>query len=235
MSVSANQIFRHAVGSRVAHPVAASTRLYEGTLYFVNSSGYAVGTTGSGANRFGGLLVKEADNSGGSAGDIWTEAEAGGIVELTGSGFSQASVGKEAFATDNFTVSAGPAANGVFIGIIEEYISSTRVRVRLILGTSSPVSSAQPGIRIATGQATTATASDTVATGLTTVLGVVATLNDVPAIGVTLVTADVGNQSGAPAAGSFLLKTWKPTATGDGTPIAATTFSKKVNWVAWGY
>jgi len=41
----------------------------------------------------------------------------------------------------------------------------------------------------------------------------------------------VGDQAGAPAAGSILLKTWK---TLGGTPAAATTFSKKVNWIAVG-
>jgi hypothetical protein len=49
------------------------------------------------------------------------------------------------------------------------------------------------------------------------------------------VTASIGDQAGTPAAGSFLIKTWKNTAGNDPTPPAATTFTKKVNWVAWGY
>ncbi len=52
-------------------------------------------------------------------------------------------------------------------------------------------------------------------------------------IGCDRASASIGDQAGAPAAGSILLKTWKPTATGDATPIAATTFGKKVNW--WAY
>ena len=91
------------------------------------------------------------------------------------------------------------------------------------------------GMRMVHGQSTTVTASDTIATGLNKVVGVVATLDSDPAIAAEWVTASIGDQAGSPAAGSFLLKTWKPTATNDATPIAATAFSKKVNWIAFGY
>jgi hypothetical protein len=90
------------------------------------------------------------------------------------------------------------------------------------------------GMRVASGQATTVAASDTIVTGLATVTAVVATLNDDPVAGAQSVTASIGNQAGAPAAGSFLLKTWKATAAGDTSLIAATTFGRKVNWIAYG-
>lgn len=89
-------------------------------------------------------------------------------------------------------------------------------------------------VPVAYGQTTTATASDTVVTGLKALTQVVAVLNDAPVTGCQFVTADIGDQAGAPAAGSFLLKTWKATATADTAQIAATTFSKKVNWIAIG-
>lgn len=91
-----------------------------------------------------------------------------------------------------------------------------------------------PSVRMAAGQVATVAASDTIATGLAKVLGVVATLNDAPADDPSWVSADVGDQNGAPAAGSFLLKTWKNTSGTDPTPVAATTFAKKVNWIAFG-
>lgn len=90
------------------------------------------------------------------------------------------------------------------------------------------------GYKVVTGQATTVTASDTVATGLTTVLFAVANLEDAPVIGCDRAQANIGDQVGTPAAGSILIKTFKPTASGDATPIAATTFGKKVNWIAIG-
>ena len=89
------------------------------------------------------------------------------------------------------------------------------------------------GYKIARGVHTTVTASDTVATGLSTVVAIVATLESDPGDNPLLVSASIGDQAGAPAAGSVLIKTWKTDGT-DPTPVAATTFSQKVNWVAIG-
>jgi hypothetical protein len=96
--------------------------------------------------------------------------------------------------------------------------------------------SKQRNLKVFAGQATTVAASDTIAVpGLRKVLYAVASLEDAPVIGADRAQAVVGDQAGTPAAGSFLLKTFKPTAAGDATPVAATTFGKKVNWVAVGY
>jgi len=90
------------------------------------------------------------------------------------------------------------------------------------------------GLKMAAGQAETATASDTIVTGLSTLVAAVATYDTDPADANTYVSASIGDQAGAPAAGSFLLKTWKQSGT-DPTPIAADAFAKKVNWIAFGY
>ncbi|MCW8129617.1 MAG: DUF2190 family protein [Planctomycetota bacterium] len=97
-----------------------------------------------------------------------------------------------------------------------------------------PLPSSQ-GIRIIAGQHTTVAASDTVVTGLAQVFGVVASLDSDPVDDPEWVSASIGDQAGTPAAGSVLIKTWKNTAGNDPTPAAATTFTKKVNWMAWGY
>lgn len=99
---------------------------------------------------------------------------------------------------------------------------------------ATAVAGVAAGYKVARGQATTATASDTVVTGLATVVSAVANLEDAPVIGCDRAQAVIGDQAGTPAAGSILVKTFKPTASGDATPIAATTFSKKVNWIAIG-
>lgn len=96
------------------------------------------------------------------------------------------------------------------------------------------VSGVAAGYKLARGQATTVAASDTIVTGLTTVISAVANLEDVPVIGCDRAQAVIGDQAGTPAAGSILIKTFKPTASGDATPVAATTFTKKVNWIAVG-
>ena len=78
------------------------------------------------------------------------------------------------------------------------------------------------------GEHTTVTASDTVQTGLTDVLFAFATLESDPIAAADQVTV-------VPAAsGQITIKTWKPTATADTAPVAATTFSRVVNWFAIG-
>lgn len=88
--------------------------------------------------------------------------------------------------------------------------------------------------RLARGVHTTVDEDDTVVTGLTTVVAVVVSLESDPVAGAQFATGVVGNQAGAPAAGSIQIKTWKATAAGDTALIAATTFSKLVNWIAIG-
>lgn len=90
------------------------------------------------------------------------------------------------------------------------------------------------GLRYVGGQITTASASDTVVTGLAKVIACDASLDDNPSDDPMLANASLGDQNGAPAAGSILVKTWKNTGGTDPTPLAATTFTKKVNWWALG-
>ena len=109
--------------------------------------------------------------------------------------------------------------------------ATTSVKVRLV----SRHAATQPlPIKEVSGQHTTASASDTVITGLAVVTSVVAQLDDDPVDGCMHVTASLGDQAGTPAAGSILIKTWKST-DADASLVAATTTSKKVNWIAKGY
>jgi hypothetical protein len=89
-------------------------------------------------------------------------------------------------------------------------------------------------LKFARGQLSTVTAADTVVTGLSTVVAVVASLESDPTDNPFMVTAQIGDQAGAPAAGSIVVKSWQNTAGTDPTPAAATTFGKKVNWIAIG-
>jgi hypothetical protein len=99
---------------------------------------------------------------------------------------------------------------------------------------NSPVAGVAAGYKVARGQLTTVTAADTVVTGLATVVAVVACLDDNPGDNPMLVSATIGDQAGTPAAGSVIIKSWQNTTGTDPTPLAATTFGKKVNWIAVG-
>jgi hypothetical protein len=129
MSVTANQLIARQDGCKVSHPVEEATTLYQGTLVFLNAAGYAVGDDAAGSNRFAGIAIGEADNSAGADGDIEVECWAEGDFPLVGSGFSQASVGLDVYATDNFTIST--TAAGTKIGRVTRYVSSTKVIVSI--------------------------------------------------------------------------------------------------------
>lgn len=97
------------------------------------------------------------------------------------------------------------------------------------------VSGLSDGLRMAAGQHETVTASDEVDTGLALVTAVIVSFDDDPTADPVFVSASIGDQAGAPDAGKVYIKTWKPTNVDtDITPVAATTFSKKVNWIAFG-
>ncbi len=113
-------------------------------------------------------------------------------------------------------------------------IDGTDVTAATKAGTAAPVAGVAAGYKIARGQLTTVTAADTVVTGLATVIAVVASMESDPGDDPFMCSAQVGDQAGTPAAGSVIIKTWKNTGGTDPTPLAATTFSKKVNWIAVG-
>lgn len=106
-----------------------------------------------------------------------------------------------------------------------------------ITATAAVLNAAVAGVaasyKLARGQHETVAASDDINTGLATVVSIVASFEDDPVDGAMYVSAAVGNQAGAPAAGHAYIKTWKNT-DADATLIAATTFAKKVNWIAVG-
>lgn len=130
MSVAANQVITRRDEGLKDFPVAASTHLYQGTLAFINTDGNADDDTASGVNQFGGLVRGEVDNSGGAAGDKSVELHREGVHTLSGTGFTQATVGLPIYATDNFTVTSNGAASGaVYIGICTGYVSSTKIEV----------------------------------------------------------------------------------------------------------
>lgn len=103
-------------------------------------------------------------------------------------------------------------------------------------GLSTAVSGVAAGYKVARGVHVQVGASDTVVTGLATVVAVVASFRDGPTVKQLFVEASEGDQAGTPAAGSILIKTFKPTAVNDVTPIAASDFSEnlKIGWVAIG-
>jgi hypothetical protein len=90
---------------------------------------------------------------------------------------------------------------------------------------ATPVAGVAAGYKLARGVGAV-TGTLVVASGLATIAAVVATLKSDPAMTGNTVSAD---WTGA----NITLKVWKPTATGDVTPIASTV-ATNVSWVAVG-
>lgn len=101
---------------------------------------------------------------------------------------------------------------------------------------SNPVAGVAAGYKIARGVHQQAAAQDTVVSGLATVVAVVVSFRDAPTLKQMFVAGSIGDQNGAPVAGSFYIKSYKPTASGDVTPVAATDFTDNINfdWIAVG-
>lgn len=159
-AVTANQLIQRQEGVRCCYPVAASTTIYEGTMFFINGAGYATDGTGTGANRFGGIAIAKADNAAGAAGDVKVEGYRRGIFELVGSGFAQSDVGRVSYATDNFTLTTTYAAAAIRVGIIVEYVSSTKVRVAIDDGVTDGLEYAALAASAALTASSTETAFD---------------------------------------------------------------------------
>jgi hypothetical protein len=100
---------------------------------------------------------------------------------------------------------------------------------------NSVVAGVAAGYKIARGQRTMLSATDTVATGLTTVVVCGAVMESDPVLTFDRITSQIGDQAGAPVAGSIILKGWMPTGAALSTPIAATGYANiKINWWAIG-
>jgi hypothetical protein len=108
-------------------PIADNVHIYKGQAIH-QTGGYArIAVVGDTTPIFG-HAMEEVDNTlvGHAAGLKRIRVTAGRRVLLTGTGFSQASVGTMATVVDANTIGTGGTCN---VGIIEEFVSSTKVWV----------------------------------------------------------------------------------------------------------
>lgn len=115
--------------------------------------------------------------------------------------------------------------------IVLDPVDGTKTEVPI----TNAVNGVAAGYVVARGEHQQATASDTIITGLATVVAVAITPRTVT-LKQLFFAASVGDQAGTPAAGSIVITSKQPTAVDDVTPTAATDFTDniKVNWIALG-
>ena len=126
MAVTANQLVKKQDGCKRSYPVEESTRIYQGTLVYLNAAGYACDVTATGVNAFIGIAVGEADNTSGADGAIEVEVYTEGDFELVGTSFAQTDVGMPIYGDDNYATVVSLGATSVRIGRVVRYVSSTK-------------------------------------------------------------------------------------------------------------
>ncbi len=131
MALSADRATSYQEGRVSVYPVYQSVTIYAGSLVCVNSSGYAVPAADDAGNRFIGVARHQADNSGGSSGDITVEVWREGVFDFAATSISQADVGSDMYVVDDQTFDETDPGNAIKCGKLEEYISATRGKLRV--------------------------------------------------------------------------------------------------------
>ena len=203
-----------------------------GRVLYTNSTGNTI-SAGTPVKAGGRLAIALKDMANGETDEVLVEGRVRGVKK------NQAwAVGDLVGWDSNGDPAVGTAGTGAWSNVPADWDAGYQggiVEVAAAAGDELGIFDLSGQLRTARGQHTTVTASDTVITGLTKVVAVVASLDSDPADDPMLASASIGDQAGAPASGSILIKTWKNTGGTDPTPVAATTFAKKVNWIAVGY
>ncbi len=114
-------------GVEIDFPVAATTKIYAGSLVCVNASGYAVPAADTAGLKFIGVALQQMDNSTGANGDKSLRIRRTGVFEFDAASITQAMVGDSMYAVDDHTFddAAGPT-NDVKVGVLLKYASATR-------------------------------------------------------------------------------------------------------------
>ena len=115
-ALSANRNTKERENALFSFPVAASTKIYQGSLVAINASGYAVPASTSTTLKCVGRAEQLADNSAGANGAIQIQVKRGCFKVVNGESITLASVGANAYLTDDQTVgttSAGKSIAGV--------------------------------------------------------------------------------------------------------------------------
>jgi hypothetical protein len=114
-------------GIEVEYPVAASAKIFAGSLVCVNANGYVVPAADTSGYRFVGVAMEQADNASGANGDKVVRLRRFGVFEFDAASITQAMVGEAMYAVDDHTFddAAGPT-NDIKVGTLVRYVSATK-------------------------------------------------------------------------------------------------------------
>jgi len=114
------------MGVLASFPVAASVKIYAGSLVCINGDGFARPAVDTAGLKFVGVSQEYVDNSGGANGDVRVKVMRDGVCDFAATGMGDDDVDKPVFILDDQTVGLS-SNNGVGCGIISEVESATKV------------------------------------------------------------------------------------------------------------
>lgn len=124
MATTSEQQISRRDRDKCAFPVVTGVKIPAGTMFFITTAGFATNVIAAGANIFGGVAYKTADNTSGASGDVWVEGYREGLFRMAASGLAQTNVPDKVYAVDNNTLSL-TSTNQTYVGTIAEYVSAT--------------------------------------------------------------------------------------------------------------
>lgn len=124
MALTANTPRTHQIGEHEDYPVAATSRVFEGSAVGENGSGYARALVA--ADKFLGFAMAEANNAAGAAGDLNVKTRTKGRIVLTVASSAITSNDRPAvYASDDGTFTLTSSGNSK-IGYVSRWISGTQ-------------------------------------------------------------------------------------------------------------
>jgi len=116
-------------GERYSHPVAATAKIYAGSLVVLNATGYAApGSTATGLIAAG-RAEAQVDNSAGADGALSVEVSTGVFRFVNEGDITRAHIGDSAYITDDQTVTAVTTGRSVAGTITDVDASGVWVKI----------------------------------------------------------------------------------------------------------
>jgi hypothetical protein len=119
-------------GKILEFPVSATEVIYKGAIVCTDTDGFLVPGVNTVGYKTVGVATESGDNSLGSDGETSVRVDISTVIDCAIVGATQALVGTTVYVTDDQTVQTA-AGNGVVAGTVVEFISATKVRVKISL------------------------------------------------------------------------------------------------------
>lgn len=113
-------------GVELEFPVAASTKIFAGSMVCINANGYAVPAADTSGYRFVGVAMEQRDNSAGLDGGHSVRVRRAGAFEFDAASITQAMVGQPMYAVDDHTFDDAAGTNSIKVGLLVKFVSTTQ-------------------------------------------------------------------------------------------------------------